>query len=179
MKYFIVSDIHGSVHWAQKVVEAFDQSGADLLVILGDVYYHGPRNPLPTEYLPASVSSILAPYANKIVAIRGNCDSSVDQMVSNFTFLENNILPLGNRKVFLTHGHVYNKDNLPHLAQGDLLIYGHFHKNEIVNKEGVICVNVGSPSLPKDGLSTYCVLSEEGIVINTFDGQIVLNHPFN
>lgn len=178
MKYFIVTDIHGSAYWAQKVVDAYNQSGADMLVILGDLYNHGPRNPLPRDYAPTRVAEILAPYAHKIVAITGNCDSVVDQMISNFTFVQNNIVPLQGRKLFATHGHVYNKDNLPYLASGDVMVYGHFHINEIVVVDGVVCVNVGSPSLPKDDTCAYCIVDDNGVGLYTFDGQLLLEHRF-
>lgn len=173
MKLFVVTDIHGSAYWAQKVLEAFEQSKADLLVILGDLYNHGPRNPLPQDYAPQRVAEMLAPYAHRIVAIKGNCDSAVDQMISSFTFVENNVIPYSQRKVFLTHGHVYNKDSLPYLAKGDVMLYGHFHKNEIVDVDGVICVNVGSPSLPKDDLRPYCIVDEQGVALYTLEGKLI------
>ena len=122
MKLFVATDIHGSAYYAERVVEKFKQSGADLLVLLGDVYNHGPRNPFPKDYAPMRVAELLNSVSSKVLAIQGNCDSEVDSMISDFTFVKNNVLPLGNRKLFLTHGHVYNKDNLPALACGDVIM---------------------------------------------------------
>lgn len=173
MKYFIATDIHGSAYWAQKVADKFASSNADLLVLLGDVYNHGPRNPFPRDYNPTKVAEIFGAIANKIVAVRGNCDSQVDQMISNFTFVENNLLPLGKGKLFCTHGHVYNKDALPCVSSGDVVAYGHFHVSQIAQVNGVTCVNVGSPSLPKDGVSPYCIVSDDGVVIYDFDDNVV------
>ena len=84
MKLFICSDIHGSAFWCKKVVEKFKEENADKLIILGDVLYHGPRNPLPDGYSPKEVCEMLNPISDKIIAVRGNCDSAVDQMVLEF-----------------------------------------------------------------------------------------------
>ena len=83
MKYFIASDIHGSAAWCRKMLEAFEKEQADRLILLGDVLYHGPRNNLPDEYDPPKVIEMLNPLKNRILAICGNCDSAVDQMVED------------------------------------------------------------------------------------------------
>ena len=51
----ICSDIHGDALSAQKVVEAYERHGAEKLIILGDILYHGPRNELPAGYAPTKV----------------------------------------------------------------------------------------------------------------------------
>ena len=177
MKIFIATDLHGSAFWAEKVVQQFKKTNADILVLLGDIYNHGPRNPFPQDYAPLRVAEILNGLAEKLVVIQGNCDSEVDQMISNFTFLPHNVLFCGSRRMFFTHGHVYNKDNLPCLAAGDVLFYGHFHKNEIAEKGGVTCVNVASCALPKD-VASYCIAQENGVAIFDFDGNEILRKDF-
>lgn len=173
MKIFVATDLHGSAFWAEKTVQEFRRTGADLLVLLGDVYNHGPRNPFPAEYAPMRVAEILNGIADKLLVIRGNCDSEVDQMISRFTFVENNMLIVGGRRLFFTHGHVYNKTNLPSLSKGDVLLYGHFHVNEIVSANGVTCVNVGSCALPKDGASSYCLIDETTVKLLSFGGEVI------
>lgn len=179
MKYFIVTDIHGSAYWAQRAVDKFAQVQADVMVLLGDVYNHGPRNPFPAEYAPQQVAKILSAAHDKLIVVKGNCDSEVDQMISSFTFVGDDVVFCGGRRFYFTHGHIYNKDNLPHLAAGDALFYGHFHKSEITVQNGVVCVNVGSPSLPKDGKTAYCVASENSIEIFDFDDAPICSHKFN
>ena len=83
----ICSDIHGDAISAKKVIEAFERHGAERLVILGDILYHGPRNDLPEGYAPKKVIEILNPYSDKILAVRGNCEAEVDQMVLTFPVL--------------------------------------------------------------------------------------------
>ena len=114
MKYFIASDIHGSAFYCTKMVEALKNEKADYLVLLGDILYHGPRNDLPKDYNPKKVIELLNSLTTKIICVRGNCDSEVDQMVLNFPLLATyGVIENNNHLIYLTHGHVYNKDNLP------------------------------------------------------------------
>ena len=82
MKLMFASDIHGSLPATERVLERFAASGAQWLVILGDVLNHGPRNALPEGYAPAQVAERLNALAARIIAVRGNCDSEVDQMLA-------------------------------------------------------------------------------------------------
>lgn len=173
MKYMIASDIHGSLSGAEKLAEIFKKEKADMLVLLGDLYYHGPRNPLPDGYAPIKVAELLNKIKDKLIVIHGNCDSEVDEMVSDFKFYPEYKTTVGGRTVYFTHGHKYNKFNLPELPVGSLLIYGHFHINEIEEKSGIICVNVGSVSLPKENsVPPYAILTDKDILIKNLNGEI-------
>lgn len=175
MKILIATDIHGSAYYAGKVVQKFKQSNADQLILLGDIYNHGPRNPFPRDYAPMQVAEYLNAISDKVIAVKGNCDSEVDQMISGFPFVAEHILTMGNRRIYFTHGHVYNKTNPPQTAkQGDAVFYGHFHINEITENKGVICVNVGSTSLPKDERSAYCVLTDNAIALYDLNSDEVI-----
>ena len=174
MKILIATDIHGAAYYAEKVAEKFKQSNAEQLILLGDVYNHGPRNPFPRDYAPMKVADCLNAIADKVIAVKGNCDSEVDQMISEFPFVSEHILALANRRIYFTHGHVYNKTNPPCTAKnGDVVFYGHFHINEITPNNGVICVNVGSTSLPKDEKHAYCLLTDTAITLYDFDGKVI------
>ena len=178
MKLFIATDLHGSSFFAERVVDKFHKSNADMLILLGDVYNHGPRNPFPKDYAPLKVAQMLNAISDRVICVRGNCDSSVDEMISQFPFVDNDIIPLGKRRLFLTHGHVFNKHSLPMLSQGDVMIYGHFHTNDCEIAGGVYCLNVSSASLPKD-TSAYCIVDEWGATIYDFDDKVVLTQQFN
>ncbi|MCM1289703.1 MAG: phosphodiesterase [Corallococcus sp.] len=178
MKIFVATDLHGSVYWTQQVIEQFKLSKSDVLVLLGDIYNHGPRNPFPDDYAPMQVAEALSTVSDKLVVIKGNCDSEVDQMISPFTFLRDNVFFAFGRRLFFTHGHVYNKRSLPVLKSGDVLFYGHFHQNEIAEIDGVICVNVGSAALPKDGKHSFCLIDESGVTLSDFDGRLIASKPF-
>ena len=178
MKLFVATDIHGSAYFAEQIVAKFGKSNADMLVLLGDVYNHGPRNPFPRDYAPMKVASALNAIANKVLAVKGNCDSEVDEMISEFPFVNHQIIPLGKRRLFLTHGHVYNKNNLPKLSAGDVMMYGHFHLNEQCVVDGVYCINLSSASLPKDQ-SAYCIVDEQCATVYDFDDNVIFTKCFN
>ena len=87
MRYLVASDVHGSSFYANKLIEKFLEEKCDKLILLGDLYYHGPRNDLPYEYAPKDVIKLFNSYKDKIIAIKGNCDAEVDEMVSEFKFV--------------------------------------------------------------------------------------------
>ena len=160
MKLLIASDIHGSAYWCKKLLEQFNSEGADKLVLLGDSLYHGPRNPLPDEYAPQKVFEMLNPLADKIIAVRGNCDSEVDQMVLNFN-VSSDYAEIwdGGKKITLSHGHRL----VPPLGNGDVYITGHTHVPlNVVEKEGYLHLNPGSVSLPKENSAHGYILYDNG-----------------
>lgn len=106
-------------YYAQQLQQAFEREQADRLLFLGDLLYHGPRNDLPRDYAPKQVIPLLNSLAPKLLCVRGNCDAEVDQMVLNFPVLADYaVLPVGQRLVYVTHGHVFNLNHLPPLAPG-------------------------------------------------------------
>ena len=173
MKILIASDLHGSAYYAQKLVERFREEKAEKLILLGDVYNHGPRNPLPEQYSPMTVAEILNNITDKLIVIKGNCDSQVDTLISNFSFIEDLVILSGNKTFFLTHGHVYNKDAMPK-TKFDGVIYGHFHAGFIEEIGGVIIANAGSLSLPKDGTeNSYLILDDGKLTLKNIDGKVI------
>lgn len=163
MKLFISSDIHGSAFWCNKMLEAFKESKAEKLVLLGDILYHGPRNDLPDQYAPKEVIKMLNPLSNKILCVRGNCDTEVDQMVLDFPILADYAwIYCDNVKIFATHGHKFNCDNLPPLGNGDVLLHGHTHVPVIKNCEKFTYINPGSISIPKENSAHSYIIFENG-----------------
>lgn len=109
MKWMIASDLHGSAFYCRQMIKAFQREGADRLLLLGDLLYHGPRNDLPEGYAPKEVIPLLNSLKQKLLCVRGNCDAEVDQMVLDFPILADYaVLPVGGRLVYATHGHVHN-----------------------------------------------------------------------
>lgn len=173
MKYVIASDLHGSNYYANKIVEIYKKENAQKLILLGDIYNHGPRNVLPTEYNPMEVSKTLNAIKSDLVVIKGNCDSQVDTMISDFDFIESMVIGEGERIFYLTHGHGYNKDNPPKTNFYGV-IYGHFHTGFIKKENGVLWVNTGSLSLPKNGTVNSYLLFEDGkIYLKDLTGKII------
>ena len=181
MKLMFASDIHGSAYYCRKMLEAFQEEKAERLVLLGDILYHGPRNDLPKEYAPKEVIALLNPMKDKIYAVRGNCEAEVDQMVLNFPVMADYcILAIDGKTLYATHGHIYNKDNLPPMMDGDVLIHGHTHVLKAERREGYTLLNPGSVSIPKEGnIPTYAILEDGIFIIKGFEGEIVKTLDLN
>ena len=166
MKYVIASDIHGSAYYCKRLMDAFEAEQADKLLLLGDILYHGPRNDLPEGYAPKDVIAMLNPLSDRILCVRGNCEAEVDQMVLSFSVMADYaLLPLGNRTVFMTHGHLFHNGHLPSLQAGDILLHGHTHIPACAVFDTHTYLNPGSVSIPKEQ-SPHSYM--------TFDGQTFL-----
>ena len=163
MKWMIASDLHGSAYYCSKMLEAFEREGADRLFLFGDLLYHGPRNDLPREYAPKEVIPLLNGKKEKLLCVRGNCDAEVDQMVLEFPVLADYaVLPVGQRLIYATHGHIYHVKNLPPLAPGDVLLHGHTHVPAWTEfGQGNLYLNPGSVSIPKEN-SPHSYMTLEG-----------------
>jgi putative phosphoesterase len=147
----IASDIHGSSYYCKLMLEAFEREKADRLLLLGDILYHGPRNDLPREYAPKEVLAMLNGMKDRILCVRGNCDTEVDQMVLEFPIMADYaVVMIGNHIIYATHGHNYNETNLPPLQNGNILLNGHTHVPKYIVHENYIYMNPGSISIPKE-----------------------------
>ena len=162
MKFVIASDIHGSAYWCGKLMDLMEREQPDKLLLLGDLLYHGPRNDLPKDYAPKQVIAMLSRYKDKIIAVRGNCEAEVDQMVLPFPCMADCAQVWADGlTMYLTHGHHHNPDNLPLLAEGSVFLSGHTHVKMDEVRKGIRCLNPGSVSIPKDG-SNSCLIFENG-----------------
>ncbi|MBG9797755.1 phosphodiesterase [Brevibacillus laterosporus] len=176
MKLFFLSDIHGSLTYAQVALEAFEREQATHLILLGDVMYHGPRNALPDGYNPSEVANLLNRYSNSITAVRGNCDSEVDQMLLHFPIMsDSNTIITDKRRIFVTHGHIYHEDHHPVLSVGDVLIHGHTHIPMAKKKGDLFILNPGSIAIPKENHPhTYGVIEDDQFLIKKLDGEVYI-----
>jgi putative phosphoesterase len=176
MKLFFVSDLHGSLPATQQVLEKYNQSEAKHLIILGDILNHGPRNPVPEGYQPAAVAELLNDYSEQIIAVRGNCDSEVDQMLLDFPMLESYawVLLENGTRLFLTHGHIYNGDNRPKLKSGDVIVHGHTHIPVAEKMDDILVYNPGSITFPKGGnVPSYGLFEHDVLKVFSFSDDIL------
>ena len=162
MKYMIASDIHGSAYYCRKMMEALEKEQADRLILLGDLLYHGPRNDLPKEYAPKEVIQMMNKEKNRIYNVRGNCDAEVDQMVLEFPVLADyGFMEIDGKTFYMSHGHIYNENNLPPFHKGDILLHGHTHVPVCADRGDYIYMNPGSLSIPKeDSWHGYMILEQ-------------------
>ena len=181
MKILIASDIHGDLDSAKAVFTAAEKECADKILLLGDLLYHGPRNDLPTTYAPKAVIELLNANKEKLIAVRGNCDTEVDQMVLSFPILADYAyLCVDGLNVFATHGHHHNMQTPLALNNGDILLHGHTHVltcTEFGNKNYYI--NPGSIALPKENNPrTYAIYENRCFKVKDLDGNVVLEKQF-
>ena len=160
MKYLIASDIHGSAACTRALLERFQAEEADVLVLLGDILYHGPRNDLPEAYAPKEVAALLNAMADKILCVRGNCEAEVDQMMLDFPCLADYAyLYIEGTPVYMTHGHHFNDQNLPKIANPrTILLHGHTHVPVNETVAGIHLLNPGSLTNPRGGSKPSCAL---------------------
>lgn len=181
MKLMICSDIHGDLSSLERVLEIYDGAGCESLLILGDILYHGPRNDLPPTYAPKKVIELLNPRKNDIMAVRGNCDAEVDQMVLDFPIMADYAyLDLDGLRVLATHGHKHNTATPPPLKKGEILLHGHTHilKCEEFGDENFY-INPGSVSLPKENNpKSYIIYSDRCFTAYSLDGKLLFEKQF-
>ena len=181
MKLLIASDIHGDIESAKIIINAFEANGCDKILLLGDILYHGPRNNLPGRYAPKEVIELLNGYSDKILSVRGNCDTEVDQMVLNFPVLADYaVIALDGLTMYATHGHNYNTKTPPPLAEGDILLHGHTH---VIRAEkfgnGNTYINPGSITLPKEDCPrSYIVYESRCFSFRDLNGNIIKDIVF-
>lgn len=173
VKLMIASDIHGSAYYMEKLKIEIEKEAPDKVVLLGDLYYHGPRNSLPKGYDPKRVALLLNQMARRLEVVKGNCDAEVDEMISQFKFYRSITMNIDGKKVFFTHGHLYDRDHLPDQLV-DVMIYGHTHVGWIEEKNGIIFANPGSVSIPKQGTEhSYLILNDNALILKKLDGTIL------
>ena len=166
MKLFIASDIHGSLYYLKELLAAFEREKADRILLLGDILYHGPRNDLPRDYAPKEVIELLNPLSSKLLCVRGNCDTEVDQMVLSFPILADYaVIPVGDRLIYATHGHKFGEDNPPPLSHGDILLCGHTHVPKCADHGNFVYLNPGSVSIPKENSHHGYMTLEDGVFL--------------
>ena len=166
-KILIASDLHGDAVCTELLLQRLDEENASLCVLLGDLLYHGPRNDLPAGYAPKKVIELLNGACEKLLCVRGNCDTEVDQMVLKFPILSDSaVLFIDGQRWYLSHGHVKNAQTPPPMQKGDLLLCGHTHVPtvETFGNENLY-LNPGSTSIPKENSPKSYMIYENGVFL--------------
>ena len=181
MRMLIVSDLHGSLSSLQFLLSKAKELAPDRLILLGDLVYHGPRNPLPAGYDTISLLDS-APGLNGlpcgVTAVRGNCDSEVDLSLLPFHVAEDAWIAADGLRILATHGHrLPENPPVPGLRQGDVILRGHTHIPRGETLDGLHFWNPGSLSLPKGNFPRSYGLYEDGIFrVLDMDGNEILRH---
>ena len=174
MTLMIASDIHGSAHYCRQLMDRLEAENPHRLLLLGDLLYHGPRNALPQEYDCPATAGMLNGVKDLILAVRGNCDCEVDQMVLDFPILADYALvEADGLTLWATHGHRWHEKNLPPMAEGTILLNGHTHVPALRNHGNYFYMNPGSVSIPKeDSWHGYMTLEDGLFLWKDLEGQV-------
>jgi len=166
MKYLFVSDIHGSKESFDRILDYCQELKIDKIIGLGDYLYHGPRNPIPEGYNPKDLALTINEMPYEFLAVRGNCDAEVDQMVIKYPIMDTDkYIELNGFRFFLTHGHHFDENNLPNV-DFDVFVSGHTHIPVLKKVDGRVFLNPGSVTLPKGGNpKSFAILSDNDITI--------------
>lgn len=170
MKLLIASDIHGSAQYCRQLMEAVERENPTKVLLLGDILYHGPRNALPAQYAPKEVAEMLNTVKEKLICVRGNCDTEVDQMMLEFPVLSDSaMLFCDGITIYAAHGH----HGFPALQEGSVVVSGHTHIPVDYVKDGVRYINPGSVSIPKENSwHGYIVLEDGSFTWKNLEGEI-------
>jgi len=173
MKLMIASDLHGSAFYVKKLMDAFQTEKPEKLLLLGDLLYHGPRNHLPQNYDCPDVAEQLNQIKDQIVAVRGNCDCEVDQMLLEFPMMADYaLLELNGLSLYATHGHLWNESCPPPMADGTVLLNGHTHIPACRPHGCYLYINPGSTSIPKGGsVASFLLLDGRTFTWKDIDGN--------
>ena len=177
MKLLIASDLHGSAYYCERLLKRVQADRPDRVLLLGDLLYHGPRNDLPRGYAPKEVIPMLNGLKEKILAVRGNCDAEVDQMVLEFPLLADYatlLLKEDRPLLFATHGHLFDPDRLPPLPAKSAFVFGHIHQKHAEWRGQTLILNPGSVSIPKDGSHSYMLYQDGVFAARTLEGETVM-----
>ncbi len=175
MKIGIISDTHGDIVQVEKALDILGD--CQHIVHCGDVLYHGPRNELPENYNPKKLAELLSSKDN-IVYIRGNCDSDVDEMVIKKDLkAKNRLLNFEKYKVYAVHGYEETEDNRIEKALelgANIVVSGHTHIKVLKEKDGIVVINPGSTTIPKDGSSSVCLIEDDNIKLISLENNEII-----
>lgn len=175
MKLGFISDTHGGY---EDTVEALDLlKDAKQICHIGDVLYHGPRNDLPKSYNPKKLAELLS-QRNDIVYVRGNCDADVDEMVIERDLsTKSRVVEFDGYKFYLVHGYEETEEERIQKAKElgcHVVVSGHTHIKVLEEKDGVIVLNPGSTTIPKDGSRSCAYYNKDEIILWDLDRETVI-----
>ena len=175
MKIIFLSDIHGiyeNLNFIEKVIK---NHNIDMIAVLGDLYYPGPTYSGDKKINSVIVKDFLTKYSEKLICMRGNCDSDVDIKASDFPICNGlSLIHIDSLNIYITHGNEYSKEKNRKFTGKDILVYGHEHIPYIEKSNNMIYINVGSISLPKNNnLPTYMIYENRQFTIYDINEKIV------
>ena len=175
MKMGFISDTHGGYADLVQALNLLENS--EQICHIGDVLYHGPRNDIPETYDPKKIIEVLKERAD-IVYVRGNCDADVDETVLGQDLSnKSRVVSFDNFKFYLVHGYEETEDERIQEAIKlgcHVVVSGHTHVKVLKEKDGIIVLNPGSTTIPKDGIRSIALYENGQIELWDLESQAVM-----
>ena len=164
MKYMVISDIHGGIYELNKVLDIYLKEHCSKLLILGDLFDYG------FGITREDIVNRLNLMKDNIIAVSGNCDNNIKDILFDLPYIENIIL--NNKRITLTHGHLYSKDYLSNLDT-DIIFIGHSHiyNIEVINDK--LFINPGSIFKSRRGDNSFAIIDDQKVTIRNLDNEIL------
>lgn len=162
MKYMIISDIHGDIYKLNNVLDIYVKERCNKLIVLGDLFNYG------IDLHKNDIINRLNMMSDNIIYVKGNCDINVSKL--NFDTPSFQEISINNKKVFLTHGHLYTKDYLLG-SNYDIIISGHTHVYSIEKLYNKFFLNPGSISKSRRGENSFMIIYDNLIAIKNLDNE--------
>lgn len=173
MKLLFASDVHGNEHFCKKLKSIFFKEKAEKLILLGDLLFNKSILSFSRNNERLKTAGILNDLTEYIIAVRGNCDTDLDQDLLDFPMMDiYKKLMVDGYEFFITHGHIYNEYYLPQSDRKVIMIHGHTHIPCIENTKDYLYLNPGSISDPRGGNpNTYMIYENKEFIIKTLEGK--------
>ena len=174
MKLLFISDIHGRKKNLNFLEQLVNKENFDKIVVLGDLYYTGLKSS-DNDVNPILVKDFLTKYKDRIICIKGNCDSEIDVSTSDFPICtELSLICVDNLNIYLTHGDIYNIESSHMFNENSILVHGHMHYPYIDKKDGVYFICVGSISVPRNNSKcSYMIYENKKFTIYDTDENVI------
>lgn len=167
-KIMCISDIHGNVNCLKQALDMYKQENANKLIILGDFSGYGFLSSSDFE-----VAELLNNISGIIIAVKGNCDTGRANELFNFALPYTRDITVNNITITLTHGHIYNRNNLPENC-GKIFLSGHTHIGNLEKIGEKIIANPGSISKPRGGSKkSYIIIDDNCITLKSLEGDVI------
>ena len=175
MKLLFISDIHGITTNLKYLEALIAKENFDKVIVRGDFYYPGFNSVSYQDVDNHLVLDFLMKYQDRLICIKGNCDSEIDLEKTGVPFSQLSYLSVEGLDFYLTHGHYYSYEKKEKfLDRKGVLIYGHFHVPYIKQEGNMTYVCVGSISLPRCGSkASYGVYFDHTISLYDVKGNLL------
>ena len=155
MKILVLSDTHGHAPALRDALRLAATEGATKLFLLGDLLGGRPYS-CDTDELATAI--MLRAYADRAVAVCGNCDSAIDAPRTKLALPPFAWVEEEGKTFYLHHGHSCATPVGGEGKRPDFVLSGHTHTPSLARANGTVWLNPGSCAYPRGSATRTCAL---------------------